>query len=254
MTILTIADSPSIRTDVPVDIHPDVLIGHAKSLDVESTIGRYVLADGRTALTTAYTAIGSLNDAVNSVKEASEPNGRVMKDGRKQLTFAVSEELVNATEKSFTRAARGIDARVDSLNTHIKALNIRVNAALDDPITKTVVATEVRAHFKAMKPDQRISFAVAAIESGDKATIAALLSAPAYLSGLDAKSHTFLRERSASKFAPTDHAQLGAANDVLTKVHAAGARLLARYAEVLGHRSTPTVKAAKQLRQLSEGK
>lgn len=236
MSDFPMPDSPPVRADVPIDLHPDALGGHAKVLDVETTIGRYALADGRTALTLAYTAIASLNDAEKAVREA---------------TGEAPEAFFDAADKAVRRATSQLDARVASLSNHIKALETRVAEALASP---SAVAAEIRSHVKALPANKRTTFAHEAIQRDDKTTVAALLAAPSFLSGLDDKELGLVRTRAAAKFAPVDASQLTATREVLDKVHAAGSRLIARYGKVVDLRDSPAVRAAQSVRKLAEGK
>ena len=52
---------------------------------------------------------------------------------------------------------------------------------------------ELRAHWKTLKPAERVSAAMAAIKANDTATLAAILVAPPALSGLTVEQHTTIR-------------------------------------------------------------
>ncbi|TPO07133.1 hypothetical protein [Mesorhizobium sp. B1-1-5] len=83
----------------------------------------------------------------------------------------------------------------------------RTSEALDNDIRSKLEisegprSNEIRSHFKAMKNGDGLSLALKAIEAGDKETTAAILSGPAYLSGLSDEQQNMLRNQMALKFA-----------------------------------------------------
>lgn len=179
-------DSPPIRTDIEPSLHPDVLGREAAALDIENTIGRHALTDARSAMAVAYNSIGDLNDALKAVRSATNAGGRRMVKGTVTQHFPPSEELVNAAQRAFYRASRQIDASTASLNNHVRALESRVAAAVDDTTARTPLAAEVRHHVKTLK-ENRIGFVMKLISEGDKGSVASILGAPSYLSGLGDK-------------------------------------------------------------------
>lgn len=243
-------DSPPIRTDIEPSLHPDVLGREAKALDVENTIGRHALTDARAAMTVAYTSIGDLNDAVNAVRNATASGGVRMVKGTPTRHFPPSEELLSAADRAYNRAARQIDASVASLNNHIRALQHRVDAAVDDTTARTPLAAEVRHHVKTLK-GERMGFVMKLIDTGDKGSVASILGAPSYLSGLTDKDIGPLREYAARKWAPIDTEQLAATKLVLERVQVSGGRLLERFMAVLNSRDAPTVKAGDSIKRLA---
>jgi len=90
-----------------------------------------------------------------------------------------------------------------------------------------------------------------AIEAEDKTTVAAILHAPAYLSGLTDEAHALARARAAAKFAALDSAQLDATDAAIRQVMNAGNAMVRRYGEVLALRSARAAKAASSLRTLA---
>ena len=243
-------DSPPIRTDIEPSLHPDVLGREAKALDVENTIGRHALTDARSAMTVAYSSIGDPNDAVNAVRNATKAGGVRMVKGTVPQHFPPSEELVNAAQRAFYRASRQIDASTASLNNHMRALESRVAAAVDDTTARTPLAAEVRHHVKTLK-ENRIGFVMKLIESGEKGSVASILGVPSYLSGLADKDMGILRTQAERKRAPIDTEQLAATRAVLARVEFSGARVFERFTAVLSNRDAPTLKAGDSIKRLA---
>ncbi|API58924.1 hypothetical protein BSL82_06020 [Tardibacter chloracetimidivorans] len=264
-------ESTPIRPDVPISLHPDSLLGIGETLDAEGTLGTSVLAAAREALRSGYDLFGRMNEAERDLQAMADParrrqhaaerGGRTdysdnvrMKNG-KPTRVVDAEDFITAAEQAFARVSPAIDRRMKELNGYRDVLATRVATALDHPARKTpeglALAAEVRAHVKAMKkPEQRMQFVVQAVEAGDIPTVAAVLHAQPFLSGLDAPAHAVVRSRAAAKFAPVDNAQLGATEAAINHVAASSSALVKRYGDILALRNAPAAKAAKSLKAL----
>lgn len=264
-------DGVPIRADIPLDHHPDSLLGVARALNEPGSLGANALAAAREAMRIGYEAMGRLNDAERDMNAMGEPAIRrqhpVAGSARTEYSDNVrmirgrptrvqdATEFIDAAEKAFARTAPAIDRRMRELRGYRDTLATRVSAALDNPARKTAeglaLASEVRAHMKGMKrPEDRSAHAMRAIEAEDKTTVAAILHAPAYLSGLTDEAHALVRARAAAKFAPLDSAQLDATEAAIRQVMNAGSALTRRYGDVLALRSAPAARAATSLRAL----
>ena len=241
-------DKIEVRHDVPIWMHPDSLMNHIDTLNKDDTVGILALSAAREALRICYEAYGRINDA-----EAALKNGRPSKvRGGDKLSDANSPHLVNLTptaeheafvyaaERALTRIAPQVDRRVRELTGIQETLNKRVLAAMDEPNRMTpeglVLAQEVRSHVKALPRKARNAFVVKAVALNDKATVAALLHAQPFLSGLDGAALGRLRQHAAVKFAPVDSAQLGATTAALEHVRNAVSLLFGRYDAVLANK------------------
>lgn len=268
MTAMT-DDAVPIRADIPLDHHPDSLLGVAKALNEPGSLGINALAAAREAMRLGYEAMGRLNDAERDMNAVGDPAVRRQHPGgRTEYTDNVrmirgrptrvqdATEFIDAAEKAFVRTAPAIDRRMAELRGYRETLAKRVAAALDHPARKTAeglaLASEVRAHMKGMKrAEERLSHAMRAVEAEDKTTVAAILHAPAYLSGLTDEAHALVRARAAAKFATLDSAQLDATDAAIRQVMNAGNAMVRRYGEVLALRRAPAAKAASSLRALA---
>lgn len=264
-------DSTPIRADVPITLHPDSLLGIGQPLEAEGTLGNSVLAAAREGLRLCYDLFGRMNDAERDLQAIADParrrqqpaerGGRTeyigdvrMKNG-KPTRVVDAEEFIVAAEKAFARVSPAIDRRLKELNGYRDALEGRVATALDHPARKTpeglALAAEVRSHIKGLKKsEERTRFVMQAIDVGDIPTVAAVLHAQPFLSGLAPADHTTLRSRAAAKFAPVDSAQLAATEAAIDHVSTSGSRLVARFAEIAALRNVPAAKAAKSIKAL----
>jgi hypothetical protein len=251
------SDQPiSIRTNVPPSMHPDALANLSDTLTQKDTLGINIWNVAREALGLCYQSYTMLNDTEKSVKEVQSQ--RRMVDGRPTEVAATSKELANAAEASWKRIAPIIDRKVKELNGTLTVISNRVAAAIDEPTRKTAegiaLATEVRNYVRALPLEQRTAFVNQAINEGDKSTVAALLHAQPFLSGLTPLAHSNMRKQAAAKFAPLDSAQHDAATTAIEYVMQAGSALSARYGKVMhSMRQTPVEKAADQLKALAGG-
>jgi hypothetical protein len=261
-------DGVPIRADIPLDHHPDSLLGIGRALSEPGSLGVSALAAAREAMRIGYEAMGRLNDAERDMNAMGDPvirrqhpGGRVeygdnvrMIRGR-PTRVQDATEFIDAAERAFARTAPAIDRRMRELRGYRDTLAARVASAIDNPARKTAeglaLASEVRSHMKGMKrAEDRLSHAMRAVEAEDKTTVAAILHAPAYLSGLTDEALAIVRTCAAAKFAPLDSAQLDATEAAIRQVMGAGNALTRRFGEVLALRNAPAARAANSLRTL----
>lgn len=136
-------------------------------------------------------------------------------NGRPTVVVENTKEFAAATEAAWKRTAPLIDSKVKQLRGCMTVLAERVATALEEAKRKTPEglshASELRAYVKALPEEKRSAFIFQAISDGDRATVASVLHAQPFLSGLSAKAQGMLRQHAAAKFAPQDHAQHQAA-------------------------------------------
>lgn len=266
-------ESIPIRTDVPLTLHPDSLLGIGRALSQPDTLGMSALSAAREGLRLCYDLFEKMNDAELHLQAIADParrrqhpaerggrtdfSGNVRMKNGKPTRVVDAEEFITAAERAFARVAPAVDRRLKELDGYRDTLATRVATSLDHPARKTpeglALATEVRAHIKAMKkPDERTRFVVTAIETGDVPTVAAVLHAQPFLSGLEPATHATLRARAAAKFAPLDNAQLEATEAAIAHVTTSSSTLVRRFGEVVALRHAPAAKAAKSLKALGE--
>src|ERR1700756_5708461 len=218
-----------VDTSVPMHLHPQVLANLAEHLDVKDTVGAQAIAVARGALQAVHDGYAAINAAEAAVRKAS---GQIRMVNGRQQSVGASEDLGKAAQARFNAIAPTIDSSVRQLKGIEQVLEKRVNEAISAPHANTptgiALATEVRNHIKAMEPSARTDFVRNIVTSGDKRSLNALLSAPGYLSGLDAGTLDTLRELASNHFAQQDWIQLGAVRDATRRVQTAGSVLLGR--------------------------
>jgi hypothetical protein len=240
-----------IRTDVPADMHPDCLLVERRALDVEGTIGAVALAAARDSLAVAYKACGDLCDAEAALRAASPAH----RTGRRAVVD--SEELFKAAGRALEATTQKMQRRYEELGRCRASLAGRVDAALDHPARRTpeglAIATGVWAHVKSLSAAARLAFVEAAIKADDKTTVAAVLHAPAYLSGITGEHMSRLRDSAAKRFAPEDSAQLAAVDGAMGRLRYAGSVVIERFGRVLARRDGAAGRAADALGALVGG-
>jgi hypothetical protein len=240
-----------MRTDVPIHLHPLSLDAHNAVLDVPETLGMQVLATAREVLQHVHDGYGEINDAETALKKAT--NNLRMVNGRPTYHGA-TEEFGKAAMARAGAVAPKVDGALKGLNGIAKVLAERVENAIKDPAANTphgvALGQEMRAYVRAMAPADRILFLRDAVTNGDKRTINAILSSPAYLSGIDAGSADNLRAQACMQFARQDYTQLNATNDVIAKVANAGSQLLGRAAKAQQMGKSPMAAAAEAVAKL----
>jgi len=112
------------------------------------------------------------------------------------------------------------------------------------------VAVEIRAHAKSLTDTKRMKFISDAAQSGDKATLASLLAAYAYLSGMTPEQANLAQTLAQDRFAPVESAQLAAANKVLERLRTAGSHLVGLYSEICTLRESAPSKTNKAIQKL----
>jgi len=259
------SDTIAIHPHVPLDLHPEAISNHAKALGVEDTVGRHILRAGREALTAMYAGYGKMEDAQRACLAAAEPAGYTpgegargkvrLSEGRLRVVTGREAEFAAAARAAFDRAAATIDNRKTELEGYRDQLAKRITAALfrsEDAHPQAIAqAGEIRAHMKGEK--QRFRLLVDAIEAGDRQTVAAVLAAPPYLSGLTPKQHSELRGLAERKFAPTETAQRDAADAIIAHVMKVASVFVGRLGEALKVADTPAGRATAKIGELANG-
>ncbi len=176
-----------IRLDIPPDHHPAVVKGDSPGATL-----------GRAALTGIYEAYGKINDTAAKVAD----KGR----------------LASAAQPFAERAVQQAGRAVTTLRKQIAHLDGEIATALKPPVEPNL-AGQIRSHWA--RSGKALTGVKAAIDDGDAATMSAVLSAPAYLSGLTDKSQATLRLVAAAAVAPDMVAQRVEAAAALARVEAA---------------------------------
>lgn len=201
-------------------------------------LGTRIHKAARDALSAMHGASAELHSAIETVRgdgvrrqhgtRGSTTTGDVrVVSGGKLRSFSGNEgELVDAASRRFSDVARRVDRSLADLGEAETTLADAVTVKLRDPNAQTpagvALASEVRAHLRGMDKAKRAAFVSERVEAGDLSTVAAMLSAPAYLSGLGADEVGVVRKLAERKFAPVESAALASARQARELVENAG--------------------------------
>jgi len=186
-----------VRIDIPPDHHPDLIRGESPGA-----------ALGRETLTRLYDAYGKINDVAKQVTD----KGR----------------LAAAAQPFAERAVHTAGANINRLRQQVEHLDAEIGRALAPPV-EPQLASQIRAHW-AQQGSEKITGLGRAIKEGDITTTAAVLCAPAYLSGLTADNQAMLRMMAAQRFAPEQVQARAEAADALERADRATRHFMTKMA------------------------
>lgn len=150
-----------------------------------------------------------------------------------------------------------MDLRMAEMKAHASILEGNVADALKDPRATAAdgvaLAQEVRAHLRSLPDAERFTFIRKTIESDDRRSVAAVIAAPPFLSGLAPASHAMVRDLAARRWAPVDHAQAQAVARAIEHVTTASKVIVGRYSRVLKLADGPSGRASPAIGKLANG-
>lgn len=177
----------TIRIDIPPDHHPETLKGESHGTQA-----------GKSALTHIYEAYGKINDAAKSVQD----KGR----------------LATRAQPFAEAAIRKADDSLVVLRGQQKHLKSEIDG-LVKPSLPAQLAAEIRSYWASQK--DTATKAMQLIKAGDINTTAAILTGPAYLSGLDDEMQATLFDIATDTFASVQKQALNETDAALAKVERA---------------------------------
>jgi len=126
-----------------------------------------------TALDSAYQSVDAVIVAKRklAIDESRTPKARIV-------------EVAQLAEKYSAKLQKSFELSWDKLHAGINHIDELLSEPMEQQAGTGIINGEIRAHAKSLKPDERNKLIADALQSGDSKTIAALLGAPAYLSGL----------------------------------------------------------------------
>jgi len=156
--------------DLPIDAHPGAVKGDSPMLE-----------PARRASQTLWDTWGKIRNAHETVSDR--------------------QRLAAAAQKAVERALSATDKALSALQKNRDVLEAKISSVVC-PRSPDALAPEIRAHFRGTSSP----FAEASklLASGDRRSVAAILSAPAYLSGLDDEQHRVLRDLARQRFCPEE--------------------------------------------------
>lgn len=194
--------SEPIDTRVSPSLHPI----NVRELDGYDADTESLLGITESAFAEAYQGIGEIHDA--RIKAAANP------------TWTEAQQLVQVDDFAQAQVKRVV-GRLDSAATNLETVVNGIERELTTPVENSaggLVSTEIRAHVKAMKDEERFGFVRAAIISDDKRTATAILGAPSYLSGLTTEMQDVLTRMFHAHHQPLQAKRLKAAKGALALI------------------------------------
>lgn len=189
-------------TEIDARITPTLHPDNVASIDGFDDQTAPYLAPTMTAFSTAYEGIRAVHEA----REKAKTNP----------TWNEAHQIIHTddfAQKHLARITKSFDVTRSNLEKGIAMLEQQLAAPIESKAAQSISA-EIRAYAKNLPSEKRHAFIQQAIDEGDHTSVAALLGAPAYLSGLDAnfqETYTrFWNERSAPEVAQRLKAMKGA--------------------------------------------
>ena len=164
-----------IRTDYPLDYHPDAIVGDT----LGSSTGRRALSYLIDAHERIVSVAGQVHDKTRLATKAQ----------------SVAEAAIGRADSDLGR-----------LRTLQKHLEDELEAAVVKPQMPNE-RSDIRAYWRGQQHAAKDLHQI--IAAGDVATMSAVLSGPAYLSGLKDEEQALLRDRAMRAVAPEQHRHLG---------------------------------------------
>jgi len=164
------ADMLPVDVRVTPALHPE----NVHALEAFGDETALVLAPTMEAFGAAYRGIASVHDARDATKRNPTLN-----------EAAQVIETQDYADRVFARVAKTIDSVSANLKKGIEQLDKELSAPVEARAAHPL-ASEIRAHCKGLKTDERISMIRHAIDTGDVTTASSIIGAPAFLSGINA--------------------------------------------------------------------
>lgn len=194
--------SEPIDTRVTPSLHPI----NVREIDGYDSETETLLGITEGAFAEAYQGLSEIHDA--RAKAAANP------------TWTEAQQLVQVDDFAQAQVNR-ITGRLDSAAANLQNVVNGIEKELTTPVENSaggLVSTEIRAHVKAMKDEERFGFVRAAILSDDKRTASAILGAPSFLSGLSTEMHDVLTRMYHEHHSPISAKRLKAATGALALI------------------------------------
>jgi hypothetical protein len=226
-----------INTSVSPEVHPQVVSG---LISDHVTKDDALVATTRGALESIYKTLGSIAAARHELDELARSglqptdstrrlaeHGLSRMVGGRQTVTTPHNQLVEAGNKAIEVASGKADHAYGQLQKAEAALELSITDGLRDLAFGQQVAVETRAMLRGEQdPAKRLGMVMSAAQKGDLPMVAAILSAPAYLSGLTDEQRTLVRETAAHAVVPQLKARRDAARKAQELLRRAGGHLI----------------------------
>jgi hypothetical protein len=251
-----------INTAVPPETHPamlDPLVGEHIAED------HPVIAAGRDALSAMYDTLGKIRDArndldafqragltpINFAEDNLAARGlNVSPEGRVAVARSPNQLLSEAGTKAIEQASARADRAMATLVKQEEFYEGKIDEVLRDLKYGAQIHAEARGWLRSLPEAERFGRIHEAARSGDLAMVAAVLGAPAQLSGLTEEQRTLVREAAARKVDPHLPAQRDAARRAQEIIRRAGAHLIGELASLEDYKRSPQARINRKIEEL----
>jgi hypothetical protein len=272
--------SPELHPDV-LKLHEEALLGSELRDDhgqltgrrsLEGTVGVSAYRDAREALEAIYRWHSAVEDAEKAFIETTSNRSTVIRGrdnaGLKAAAMRTNimnlaqneQELIETAEKGMKPALAASERAAKTARSAAEHLSKELDQMTDDkerikPVG-IALATEIRAHVKSLPtvlpegaPEDavtRYGFVVNAIRAVDVPTVAAVLRAPPYLSGLTPQQRAELQKAAEMSWAGAQYNQLQAVMKLADRMENAWNSMSARLNKLKATMATPMEKTNKR--------
>ncbi len=249
-----------LHTKVSLDLHPDNMKRYEDVLNVEKTHGAAAYHSAREALVHIYQWMAHVEDADLAFQQYGIEGARdhrsvkYLAGGESRVYHGAESEVFEAAGKKMEQVHALYVRRLGEVERAADNLLKDIDRATDNPERKTPeglgLAAEIRRHVASLpQKSDRLEFMHKAISSDDKETVAAVLRAPAYLSGLDNETAKGLDVAASERWARDEYRQVLAIHKVRENMGRAQDAMIKRHDRLRG-----TLGVAEKARRKARGK
>jgi len=223
-------------------------------LNEEGTLGLQVLSTFKASMTEAHEFYGQLLE-VEKQMHAASPNWSVVGKNNSVTHFKIQNgrehEVRDIVEKAYGRVMTSMGTKMDAMLGVKQRLESKIAEVFKDPEEGKMLVElrgkEVREYARSLDDLGRMDLISNLARNGDKRSIAAIVNAPAFLSGFTDEENAQNKQVAAMALATQAYQQLQQTKEVINRVNYASRQLRNRYAKSSQAESSPTVKLSKAL-------
>ena len=196
----------------------------------------------RDAMARVHARLGKLEVGLDAIRRDRTLNDHARAAAMHDLRAKVAGDVEPVLEAEYGRVQDALDGVERSIDERLYSVP-----------TKTASREEIRRHVASLPDSRRAMFVRDRAKAGDLQTVAATLTAPSYLSGLDDDQQRALRDQIAQDLAPDLAAQrreLSAASSALQR---AAKAFTATYVDRRPHATADTARARAEAVRAAEG-
>lgn len=241
----------NVQSHSPISIDPS----NADALASEFIIGRdasgqpvhhAAFTNVRAAMQTLFDTSTALDSAMRDIKAAGVNDP------------ATTDRLRRAAVGKMNSARKAVAEALTAAHQHVEAVNVEIDTHLGIPTARVDVleagrCSDVRAYLRSLPQRDRTEAVRKAIADGDKAVVAAILSASPYASGLTRKEAEFARADAERAFTGESVRMRASIGRLVTLLETAASSAERRHAGLTGGGDSPVARAERAISALEEG-